>query len=334
LGPTINTPYDERGPFFHPDGKTLYFSSEGHNSMGGLDVFEATMRDNFEFTPPRNVGYPVNTPDDDVYFVMSANGKRAYYASAMSGGYGDKDIYMVTFRRKRIRDLALDAQTLETGASVIDEAPGVATGALLLLKGKVFDDETGEPVEANLTVINNANGEEIAVQRSNSVSGRYLVALPGGKNYGIAVETEGYLFHSENFEVSDTADYAEIVRDIRLKKIKIGQRIVLRNIFFDFDKFDLRPESKTELDRLLKIMVENPTIRIRINGHTDNKGSRAYNITLSNNRAKAVVDYLVAAGIAKSRLEYQGFAFDVPIDTNDTDEGRQNNRRTEFEIIE
>jgi len=161
-----------------------------------------------------------------------------------------------------------------------------------------------------------------------------LVSLPSGKNYGIAVKKEGYLFHSENFVIPENAQYQEIQKDIYLKPIKVGQSIVLRNIFFDFDKATLRPESKTELENLIKLMNDNPNIKIEISGHTDNIGSAAYNQKLSESRAKAVVDYLIEHGIDRSRLSYMGYGFEKPIAPNDTEEGRQLNRRVEFKIVE
>ena len=181
--------------------------------------------------------------------------------------------------------------------------------------------------------MDNQLNKVIAVFKSNSATGKYLVSLPAGKNYGIAVKKTDYLFHSENFDIPMTASYQEVVKDIELKNIKVGTKIVLRNIFFDFDKSTLRPESKTELDRLIGLLNDIPTLKIEIGGHTDSKGSDEYNLTLSANRAKAVVDYLINAGISGSRLKSAGYGETSPMDTNETDEGRQNNRRTEFEIL-
>jgi outer membrane protein OmpA-like peptidoglycan-associated protein len=160
-----------------------------------------------------------------------------------------------------------------------------------------------------------------------------LVTLPSGKNYGIAVKKDGYLFHSENFNLPDNADYQEFEKDVELKKIEIGAAIVLRNIFFDFDKASIRPESANELDRLIKLLNENPSLKIELGSHTDSKGSDDYNMKLSDNRSKSVVDYLIAKGISSGRLVAKGYGETKPIDTNDTEEGRQNNRRSEFKIL-
>ena len=174
----------------------------------------------------------------------------------------------------------------------------------------------------------------LATFKSNSASGKYLVTLPSGKNYGIAVKKENYLFHSENFIIPEAADYQEYNKDVALKKIEIGNTIVLRNIFFDFDKATIRPESANELDRLIKLLNDNPTVKIELGSHTDSKGSDDYNLKLSDNRSKSVVDYLIGKGISASRLVAKGYGETKPIDTNDTDAGRQNNRRTDFKILE
>ena len=163
-------------------------------------------------------------------------------------------------------------------------------------------------------------------------SGNYMISLPSGRNYGIAVKADNYLFHSENFDIPATTEYQEITKDIRMKKIEVGTKIVLNNIFFDFAKATLRNESTAELDRLTKLMNEMPELKIEISGHTDNKGSAKANQALSERRAKTVVDYLLGQGILKDRLTYKGYGQTQPIATNDTDEGRQLNRRTEFKI--
>lgn len=332
LGPTVNTPYDERGPFMHADGVTLYFSSEGHSSMGGLDIFKTVKQPNGKWSRVENMGYPVNTSDDDVYFMMSASGTRGYYASNRRGGIGEKDIYRITFRSEPVEELASQQVRPDVQASDINLA--TRPNAVTILKGVVTDEETGEVLDATVVVTDNDTGEEIARMTANSSTGKYLTSLPAGGNYGIAVEKTGYLFHSEHFELDIAIGYQEIIRDIELKPLKKGSKIILRNIFFDFDKYDLREESAAELERLVTIMEDNPSLKIRINGHTDSRGSDAYNETLSKNRAQAVVEYLIEAGIAEDRLQSKGFGESDPIATNDTDEGRQKNRRTEFEIIE
>ncbi len=338
LGNMINTKYGEEGIFMHPDGKTIYFSSQGHKSMGGYDIFKSVY-ENGKWGEPENLGYPVNTPDDDVFFVISASGKHGYYASFNANGYGEKDIYMITFLGPE-KEMVLNNEDnlLASIAAPIKEtviAPVVEmkAAALTILKGIITDALTTKPLEATIEIIDNQKNELVASFTSNSSSGKYLVSLPAGKNYGIAVKKEGYLFHSENFDIPATSAFQEVTKDIALSNVAVGTKIILKNIFFDFDKASLRPESTNELERLTKLLNDVPTLKIEISGHTDSKGAADYNQKLSQSRAKAVVDYLVKAGIASDRLTFAGYGKDQPIATNDTDEGRQLNRRTEFKII-
>lgn len=338
IGNTINTQYNEEGVFIVPDGKTMYFSSEGHNSMGGYDIFKTELVDGV-WTKPVNLGYPINSPDDDVFFVISASGKHGYYASIKKDGYGEKDIYMITFLGpEKPMQLSNEDNLLASVAAPVAEihiAPKVEvnTNAVTLLKGVISDAITAKALEAEIILIDNTLNIELAQFKSNSKTGKYLVTLPSGKNYGIAVKAEGYLFHSENFDIPASATYQEIIKDVAMKNVQVGQKIVLRNIFFDFDKATIRPESANELERLTKLLNDVPTLRIEISGHTDNKGSAQYNQTLSESRAKSVVEYLIKNGIAKDRLEFKGYGLTQPLVSNDTDEGRQLNRRTEFKIL-
>jgi outer membrane protein OmpA-like peptidoglycan-associated protein/tetratricopeptide (TPR) repeat protein len=340
LGPTINTQYGEEGVFIHPDGRTLYFSSQGHKSMGGYDIFKSVYDDKTKtWSTPENIGYPVNTPDDDVFFVTSASGKHGYYASFNANGYGEKDIYVVTFlgaEKPMIQnneDNLLASQAAPVKETVIAPVMQIKEAQLTILKGVITDFLTKQPLEATIEIVDNLKNEIIASFTSNSATGKYLVSLPAGRNYGIAVKKDNYLFHSENFDIPNTAAYQEVVKDVALKNIAVGSKIILKNIFFDFDKATLRPESTNELERLTKLLTDVPTLKIEISGHTDSKGADDYNKTLSNNRAKAVLDYLVKAGIAAGRLTSVGYGEEQPIAGNETDEGRQLNRRTEFKIL-
>jgi len=173
----------------------------------------------------------------------------------------------------------------------------------------------------------------LAVFRSNSATGKYVVSLPAGHNYGIAVKAKGYLFHSENFIVSDTAGYDEVIKNIALKPVAVGNKIRLNNIFFEYEKADLSSTSRAELNRVLALMNEYPNLKIEVSGHTDNVGSRDYNLRLSTRRAQAVADYLISKGIASGRIKSVGYGFDKPVATNTTEEGRKLNRRSEIKII-
>ncbi len=338
LGATINTPYDEDAVFIMPDGKTLYFASQGHNSIGGYDIFKSKL-ENGVWQTPQNIGLPINTASDDVFFVLSANGRHGYYASSADGGYGGNDIYKITFLGpEKQPNLNGDDNLIASIAAPINEvraerAVEIAAPALTLLKGVISDEESKQPLEASIELIDNVKNEIVAVFSSNSTSGKYLVSLPSGKNYGIAVKKNGYLFHSENFDVMNNSTYNEIVKNIALKKIDVGKSIVLRNIFFDFDKATIRAESASELENLIKLLQENPTLKIELGSHTDSKGSDEYNMKLSVSRSQSVVAYLISKGIDGGRLTAKGYGETVAIATNDTELGRQTNRRTEFKIL-
>ena len=308
--------------------------------MGGYDIFKTVYNSETKtWTTPENIGYPVNTPDDDVFFVTSASGKHGYYASFNANGYGEKDIYVITFlglEKPMVlnnEDNLLASQAAPVKETVIAPVLAIKEAQLTILKGVITDYLTKQPLEATIEIVDNLKNQVIASFTSNSATGKYLVSLPAGRNYGIAVKKDNYLFHSENFDIPNTAAYQEVVKDVALKNIAVGSKIILKNIFFDFDKATLRPESTNELERLTKLLNDVPTLKIEISGHTDSKGADEYNKTLSNNRAKAVLDYLVKAGISAGRLTSVGFGEEQAIATNDTDEGRQLNRRTEFKIL-
>lgn len=339
IGPIINTKFSEEAVFMHPDGVTLYFSSKGHNSMGGYDIFKSTLV-NGAWTTPVNLGYPINGPDDDVFFVISGSGNRAYFASSKTGGYGEKDLYKITFLGpEKMPLLNTQDQLMSMIANPVsnlktENAVTIASAKLTILKGVVTDAKTSAPLESSIDLIDNDLNVVLATFKSNSTTGKYLVTLPSGKNYGIAVKREGYLFHSENFNLPNDMAYQEFTKNVALKKVEVGNTIVLKNIFFDFDKYTLRPQSGNELERLSKLLNDNPTLKIEIGSHTDNRGSDDYNLKLSGNRSKTVVDYLISKGFSASRLVPKGYGESKPIDSNDTEDGRQNNRRTEFKILE
>jgi outer membrane protein OmpA-like peptidoglycan-associated protein len=339
LGPVINTTEDEEGIFVHPDGKTIYFSSKGHQTMGGYDVFKSIFNDSLKsWSKPENIGYPINTTDEDVFFSVSASGKHAYYSSVRADGFGEKDIYRVTFFGPvksvilNTEDNLIASHNEAVKEKVKPSRIDIKEAQLTLLKGVILDDKTNKPLEATIEIIDNERNEVIASFTSNSVTGRYLVSMPAGKNYGISVKKENYLFHSENFDLASTAEYQEVQKDIKLKNIAVGQSIVLKNIFFDFNKSTLRKESENEIAQLTKLLTDIPSMKIEISGHTDSYGSDSYNKTLSHQRSKAVYDRLIQNGIKADRLTFMGFGEEKPIDTNETDAGRQMNRRTEFKV--
>jgi outer membrane protein OmpA-like peptidoglycan-associated protein len=315
LGPTINTPYDDDAPFFHPDGVTLYFSSQGHTSMGGFDIFFTTLNDSGQFSKPVNMGYPVNTTDDDIFFFPTADNKRAYYSSFRSDGAGEKDIYMLTLPERVEAPLA------------------VYTGELTSVYG-------GVPDGATITVKDNATGEVVGTYTPNSSTGKYLFILPPGKNYNISYEAEGYLFQSENLDVTDSASYRKIHKAVELTPLRVGEKTALKNVFFASGSSMLKPESKNELGKLELLMKKHPKITVQISGHTDSQGNEDMNMKLSQKRAEAVVDYLINdGGVSAERIKAIGFGPKKPIAINKNPNGTWNrdgmalNRRIEFEIL-
>lgn len=338
MGGDINTPYEETGIFAHPDGKTFYFSSQGHQTMGGFDIFKITY-ENGKFSAPVNLGYPVNTTGDDVFFSISANGKYGYYSSSNKEGFGSHDIYQISFLGKE-KDLITNTEDnliafKNSGVQekVIMQKVDIEEVNLMILKGTITDEYTNVPLFATLELTDLTTNKVVATFENNKTTGKYLVSLPGGKNYGITVNSDQCLFYSDNVDLSANTGYNEVVKDIQLKKIAVGSSVVLKNIFFDSGKSTLKPESEKELENLLKLLNEIPTLKIEISGHTDNVGSAAFNKNLSEKRAKAVVDYLVGKGINADRLTFMGYGFDQPKASNDTPEGRQENRRTEFKVL-
>lgn len=338
VGIEINTKFNEGSVYIHPSGDYMYFCSEGHNSIGGYDIFMSKKKQG-KWQEPVNLGYPINTPYDDYFFAITASGKYAYIASNREGGQGGLDIYKVTFwGDPKEQNSATEDYLLASIANPIQEVQiekevKVDKKALTVFKGKTIDAISGKAVEATIEITDNGTGKVIETFTTNSATGKFLLSLTAGKNYGIAVKAPGYLFHSENFDVVEPTGFNMINKVIELKNIKKGSKIALRNIFFDSGKSDLKSESDAELDRLVKLLNDVPSLVIEISGHTDNVGSESMNAKLSQARADAVVAYLVGKGIKKDRLKSKGYGSTQPVATNASAEGRQQNRRTEFEIL-
>ncbi len=350
LGPKVNTKYNEEAVLIHPDGKSLYYSSQGHNTMGGYDIMKSSLQEDGTWSEPENLGYPINSVDDDVFFVINASGRRGYYSSFKADGLGEKDIYQITFLgpEKPLQlngeDNLLASIAKPVSEKVIEKQVDALTKRITILKGVVRDAETLKPVGADLELIDVEENKTLATFESNNSTGKYLVSLPSGKNYGLIVREEGYLFHSENFNIPETAAYQEVEKNIDLKKIKVGSAIVLKNIFYDYNKATLRDASKNELDRLTKLLNENPTIKIELSAHTDSRGGDTYNEKLSQRRAQSCVDYLIKNGISAGRMVAKGYGETQLIKTDaeiaklkfedEKEAAHQENRRTEFKIIE
>lgn len=310
LGEKINTSENEISPFIHPSNTTLYFSSDGHIGMGGQDIFYSKI-ENGKFTSPINIGYPINTDADETCFFVNSEGSIAFYASnALEENFGNTDIYFF--------DLYKQAQPTK----------------VITLKGKILYDDFRKGNQALLEIKNLKTNRIIASTTSDKTNDKYLLALPIGEEYAMNVTCNGYLFYSENFSLKEINDsISTIEEDITLQAIKEGQGVVLKNIFFETNSFELKQESNAELQTLLELMQRNPNIRIEISGHTDNVGKDDYNLTLSENRAKNVKLWLTNNGIDSQRIVAKGYGKTKPIADNTTEEGRQQNRRTEFKII-
>lgn len=337
IGKTINTKFNEGSVYAHPSGDILYFSSEGHNSMGGYDIF-MTKKVQGQWSEPINLGYPINTPYDDHFFAATASEKYAYIASNRGGGEGGMDVYKVTFwGEDKDHEIDTEDYLLASVANPItdpqiEKAVTVKRKSLTVFKGNTIDAISRKAVQAEIIITDNTTGKKIETITTNSATGKFLLSLNSGKNYGIAVKAKGYLFHSENFDIPESSEYNLVDKTIELKNIAVGSKIALRNVFFDVGKAILRAESNSELDRLVKLMNEVKALKVEISGHTDNTGSESLNKKLSQDRAKAVVNYLVGKGISASRLEARGYGSSKPVASNKSSEGRQQNRRTEFEI--
>lgn len=422
VGPIINTEWDEESVYLMPSGKTLYFSSKGHDSMGGYDIFRSEWV-NGKWSDPINLGYPLSSADDDVNFVMVKGEKKGYYSSVKYEGFGERDLYTVNFLTGKEETDSVDVEALAgkeriikgkklLGSAILkglvtdgynqtplaatilisDASTGMPVDTVLtkagdgnyavyipsgksykveasspnynssvatvnipqsntnieiekdfqlvslssvttILRGKVIDVLTKAPLSANLIIKDNVKDLEIANIKTDASTGEYEVAVPSGKIYSIVVKAPEYMPFYDDINIPMSQKNQVITKNAELNDLKVGSKIVLKNIFYDFDKATLRPASIVELDHLIELLNEYPTMRIEISSHTDNKGTPEYNIVLSNNRSKSCVDYLISKKVDKKRLEFKGYGLTQPIATNDTDAGRQLNRRTEFKIL-
>ncbi len=432
LGGIINTMDDEEGVFIHPDGKTLYFSSKGHNTTGGYDIFKSVFA-NGNWTTPVNLGTSINTPQDDLFFTQTADGKTGYYSSGSASirseiikenvNLTDSIIQVIQEAQillnqqvkrvkhaqllipkqeapaqlviknaqvqlellgKQIQQVIKESQALLVVKEVLvrNSGSGAASSSdtikskyyngessqgstaklndlnireggfgkkdiyeitfknnksesnLTLFKGVVIDFDKLSPLGAEIEISDNDKNEIIANISSNSSSGKYLVSLPAGRNYGIAIKKEGYLFYSENFNIPDSSAFKEINKNILLKKVNVGNTITLKNVFYDSGKATLKPESLAEINQLVNLMNLSDNIKIEIASYTDNQGKDELNVILSLARSQAVAEFLFVSGISKDQVIAKGYGESNPVASNDTEEGRQLNRRTEIKILE
>ena len=310
LGDSINTPGEEMSPFIHPDNKTLYYSSDGHIGLGGQDIYMAKMKDDKTWGHPVNMGYPINTYNDETGLIVNAKGTMAYFASDRNTKKG-KDIFTFALD-KRFRPVVVN-----------------------YVNGVIVDSDTKEDIKADFVLSDLETAEIIAKTSSIKGTGEYLLCLPVNRDYGLSVSKKGYLMHSENFSLPIQGDSIKPYNiNIALQTIKIGRKEILRNVFFDVDKYNLTKQSRSELNNLVKFMNQNPETIVEIGGHTDISGSESHNDSLSENRARVVYSYLIEKGVVNERLTFKGYSSSVPASTNESSRGRSLNRRTEFKIID
>jgi outer membrane protein OmpA-like peptidoglycan-associated protein/tetratricopeptide (TPR) repeat protein len=309
MGPEINTAYDEQSPFIHPDDSTFYFCSNGWPGMGNKDLFVSRLSKDGKWQKPENLGYPINSSGDENGLTLTANGSYAFFSSDNLKGYGGYDIY-----------------TFELPAKL---RPNIVT----YVKGTVADKKTKAPLEAAIEIIDLQKNVPVYQDYSSEDAGEFLATLGAGKNYGLNISRAGYLFYSDNFSLIGLKDKKAFNLSVLLSPIEVGNKVILKNIFFDTNKFELKAESKAELQKLIEFLQLNKTVRIEISGYTDDVGNQQANVVLSEKRANSVYQYLSANGIVATRLVYKGYGEAQPIAPNTSDDNRALNRRTEFMII-
>ncbi len=319
LGPKINTADNDDAPFIDYDGKTLYFSSMAHKGMGGFDIYRTVLNEKEEWSEPENVGYPINTPDNDIFYVHTKDGKRAYYSSVREDALGYEDIYLITIPDKKkepepVTEVPKKKIPLKYIVRVIDAGTKKSMTAKVKLQGAT---------------------DNVIVGGSSTSTGLYEFKVSEAKDYKLAVESDGFMFVNETVTLEGTAEQEKIaMKTIELKKLEVGFVSVLRNIYFDFNKATFKQDSYTELNKLERMLQQNTSMNVEIGGHTDIVGTKNYNKFLSQKRAEAVKDFLTKKGIDSRRITAVGYGSSKPLASNDDEEeGRALNRRVEFKVL-
>jgi outer membrane protein OmpA-like peptidoglycan-associated protein len=309
LGEKINSPEIDQSPFIHPDNKTLYFSSDGWPGMGGYDLFVSRFQETGLWSEPVNLGYPINTQYHEEGLIVNAAGDKAYYSSTRLEGKG-RDIFEFELYEK-VRPVPVS-----------------------YMKGTVYDAVSMQKLEAVFELIDLEKGTIIMKSSSRPGTGQFLVCIPADADYALNISRKGYLFYSDNFTIDKVYQKMEpFLMDIPLQPLRVGEKIILRNVFFETDSVNLQETSRIELDIVLDFLNSNPSLIVEISGHTDNTGSASYNQDLSERRAASVVLYLLDHGIPENRISSRGYGMSQPLESNDTPQGRALNRRTELKIL-
>ena len=307
IGDKINTSKDDISPFLHWDNQTLYFASKGFIGMGGFDVFVSRLNGSGDWGEATNIGYPINSPSDENSLIVAKDGRTAYFASSFfNENRNDLDLY--TF------DLPQESRSLEVA----------------YIQGLITDSKTNNPIKADIELVNLKSGKSYKSSESD-LDGNYMLCLPSDAEYALTVNKKKYLFYSENIKLEQEGSI--LVKNFKLQPLGVGEQVRLDNIFFELNSSDLKNESVVELNKIIKFMASNPFLVIEIGGHTDNSGSKAYNLNLSDNRARSVKDALVQRGIPSDRIQTKGYGMSVPLNTNSSEQERALNRRTELKII-
>lgn len=307
LGPGINSAGDELAPFIHADNQTLFYTSDGLPGYGNSDLFVIRKNDKGEWGLPENLGYPINTIENEGSLAVSADGLTAYYASDRSDSRGNLDLYRFHLR------------------------PNIRPNRTLYVKGKVIDAKTKQGIPSTVELTDNNNNLVLMKVQTDEL-GDYLVTLPTGKDYTFTVNRKGYLFYSEVYALSRKEADSTYKKDIQLNPVQLNASFVFNNILFGTNSYELPTNGLAELQQLIQVLQDNPTLKVEISGHTDNTGNTKDNLTLSSNRAKAIVDYLVGKGIDATRLSYKGYGDTQPVADNNIESGRAKNRRTSFTV--
>jgi len=307
LGPLINTTGNEKSPFIHPDGKTLYFSSDGWMGMGGYDIFYTRLQNDGTFRKPENLGYPINSVEDEVGFFVNTDGTHGFFGSNKLREQGGWNLYSFELYDKARPE------------------------KVLFIKGTVKDENSFEPVKARIE-LRNVETKKINEVKLDTNTGKYVAVAPFDNDYIMTIKKEGYVYESKYISQEDSVFEEPATVDMEIQPIELEKSYRINDIYFAFNSFELTPESKVVLDQLIEFLELNPDIYIEIRGHTDAIGNDANNLVLSDNRAKSVYNYLIDSNVSPDRLTYRGFGETMPLATNETEEGRALNRRTCFVI--
>jgi len=313
IGENINTKFDEDAIFLSPDEKTLYFSSKGHNTMGGYDIFKSTKNSQGEWNTPENVGYPINSVYDDIFFVLSADAKKGYFTTTNKNGSNDKDIFVIDFSTEEVKK---------------------QKDILAFLNGIITDSQSRTIKNAEIIIKDKETNEVIQDINSDDNNGEYSVYLPMNKEFIVDIKKNGYLLFTKEIAMTDSVTNFNAKLKIGIPDTVATSPIITQKLYFDFDKYVLKKESEKEAMRIYEMLKNHQNLVVEIAGNTDSIGSFEYNKKLSEKRAKYIVNKLIKLGISEDRLHNIGYSFTKPVADNKVEEGRAKNRRVYVKVID